>query len=260
MSQALRVLDLTRVLAGPVAGRFLAAYGAEVLRIDPPDWDEPAVIPEVTLGKRCARLDLKSAEGRPIFEALLSETDVLLHGYRRDALEKLGYDGQALRRIRPGLLDASLNAYGWTGPWTGRRGFDSLVQMSSGIADHGMRMSKTDKPTPLPVQAIDMATGYLLAAAVLRALNNQRTSGVVQSARLSLARVAGLLGTSARDHLGPGIAPETENDLAANIEHTDWGPSHRPQFPLQIEGFDAFWDHPARNLGTAPPEWLSDSA
>jgi crotonobetainyl-CoA:carnitine CoA-transferase CaiB-like acyl-CoA transferase len=90
-----------------------------------------------------------------------------------------------------------------------------------------MRMSKTDKPTPLPVQAIDMATGYLLAAAVLRALNNQRTSGVVQSARLSLARVAGLLGTSARDHLGPGIAPETENDLAANIEHTDWGPVAR---------------------------------
>lgn len=256
--QGLRVLDLTRVLAGPVAGRFLAAYGAEVLRLDPPGWDEPGVVPEVTLGKRCARLDLKSPDGRAAFERLLAGADVLLHGYRRDALARLGYDAESLRRIRPGLMDVSLNAYGWTGPWTGRRGFDSLLQMSSGIADYGLRLSQADKPVPLPVQALDMATGYLMAAAVLHAVNENRAHGATLSARLSLARTAHLLVGSKRGDLGPGIEAETEADLAQTMEHTDWGPARRPRFPLRVAGICARWDHPARELGSAPAEWLAE--
>lgn len=251
----LKVLDLTRVLAGPVAGRFLAGYGAEVLRIDPPDWNEPGVIPEVTLGKRCARLDLKQPEGRAVFERLLGEADVLLHGYRTDALANLGFDGERLRQINPGLIDVSLNAYGWSGPWTGRRGFDSLVQMSSGIADYGMRMSNSEKPVPLPVQALDMATGYLLAAAVLHALNQQARTGAVSSARLSLARTAHLLAGSRRAGLGDGIAAETEADLDPRIEETAWGPARRPKFPLAVEGAAAGWDLPARDLGWSEPAW-----
>jgi|GEM_PF-223291 len=134
-----RVLDLTRVLAGPVASRFLAGLGAEVLRIDPPGWDEPGVIPEVCLGKRCARLDLKDPPGRERFEELLRHADVLIHGYRGDALENLGFDAEVRQDLAPGLVDVSLNAYGWSGPWRNRRGFDSLVQMSTGIAEAGMR-------------------------------------------------------------------------------------------------------------------------
>ena len=129
-----RVLDLTRILAGPIATRFLAGFGAEVLRIDPPNWDEPRIAPEVTLGKRWARLDLSGAGGREHWLALLSQADVVIHGYRPDALERLGLGVETRRRARPGLIDVSLDAYGWTGPWAGRRGFDSLVQMSSGIA------------------------------------------------------------------------------------------------------------------------------
>ena len=87
----IRVLDLTRVLAGPVATRFLAGFGADVLRIDPPGWDEPGVIPEVTLGKRCARLDLRRKRDREVFERLLASADVLVHGYRPDALSRLGW-------------------------------------------------------------------------------------------------------------------------------------------------------------------------
>ncbi len=251
----LKVLDLTRVLAGPVAGRFLAAYGAEVLRIDPPDWDEPGVVPEVTLGKRCTRLNIKTAEGRATFEKLLAEADVLLHGYRRDALERLGFGSEGLRRINPGLIDVSLNAYGWTGPWTGRRGFDSLVQMSSGIADYGMRKAGAEKPTPLPVQALDMATGYLMAAAVLHALAENRQHGSVLSARLSLARTACLLTASKRGDLGPGIAAETEADLDPRIEDTGWGPARRPYWPLAIAGIGAAWPFPARGLGWSGPVW-----
>jgi len=189
----LKVLDLTRVLAGPVATRFLAGYGADVLRIDPPSWNEPGVIPEVTLGKRCARLDLALATDRAIFEGLLAQADVLVHGYRPAALERQGFGEQCRRRLNPGLIDVALDAYGWTGPLAGRRGFDSLVQMSSGIAHHGMQMRGASKPVPLPVQALDHATGYLMAAAVVRALIARLNEGRALQARLSLARTAKLL-------------------------------------------------------------------
>ena len=85
-----RVLDMTRILAGPIATRFLAGFGADVLRIDPPGWDEPTIAPEVTLGKRCARLDLRDSGDRENWLALLAQADVVIHGYRPDALERLG--------------------------------------------------------------------------------------------------------------------------------------------------------------------------
>jgi len=154
-----RVLDLTRVLAGPVATRFLAAFGANVLRIDPPNWDEPGVIPEVTFGKRCAGLDLRDADDRSRFAELLRTADILVHGYRPGALEGLGFGKTERWQLNPGLIDVCLDAYGWTGPWARRRGFDSLVQMSTGIADAGMRIEGLEKPCPLRVQALDQATG-----------------------------------------------------------------------------------------------------
>lgn len=117
--QGLRVLDLTRILAGPVATRFLAGYGADVLRIDPPGWEEPGTVPEVVLGKRCARLDLKSAEGLATLERLLVGADVLIHGYRADALARLGLDAERRRQLNPTLVDVSLDAYGWSGPLAG---------------------------------------------------------------------------------------------------------------------------------------------
>ena len=127
----LRVLDLTRILAGPVATLFLAGYGADVLRIDPPQWEE-ALAAEVTLGKRCGRLDAKSAAGLERLRGLVSEADVVVHGYRPGVLAALGLSDDERDLIRPGLIDVSLDAYGWSGPWAARRGFDSLVQMSCG--------------------------------------------------------------------------------------------------------------------------------
>lgn len=252
----IKILDLTRVLAGPVASRFLAGYGADVLRIDPADWDEPGVIPEVTLGKRCAGLDLKNKADRTVFEALLREADVFLHGYRADALDNLGYGAEALRRINPGLIDVALNAYGWSGPWSNRRGFDSLMQMSSGIADYGMKMSGADRPVPLPVQALDHATGYLLAAAVVHGLSQRAGNGEVLSARLSLARTAHLLCASKRGNLHPSLSPEDRNDLAPEMEYTGWGPAQRIAFPLKINGLTPSWDYPAGPLRSSRPTWL----
>jgi hypothetical protein len=252
----LKVLDLTRVLAGPVATRFLAGYGADVLRIDPTDWSEPGVIPEVTLGKRCARLDLRTADDRAIFSALLAQADVLVHGYRPAALERLGFGEAVRRRLNPGLVDVALDAYGWTGPLAGRRGFDSLVQMSAGIADRGMRWKGADQPVPLPVQALDHATGYLIAAAVVRGLIHRLADGGVATARLSLARTALLLAHMSDDASTTApLAPATDADLATTLEQTTWGPVRRYRPPVAIDGAPMAWDRPASALGSAPATW-----
>jgi crotonobetainyl-CoA:carnitine CoA-transferase CaiB-like acyl-CoA transferase len=250
-------MDLTRVLAGPIASRFLAAFGADVLRIDPPDWDE-AVVPEVTLGKRCARLDLHAAEARAIFERLLSGADVLLHGYRPGALEGLGYDAQTRRKLAPGLIDVSLDAYGWRGPWATRRGFDSLVQMSSGIAECGMRRTAASKPVPLPVQALDHATGYLMAAAAIRGLTLRMKHGNGSTGRLSLARTAKLVIERPNNGEEASLAAETKSDRSPQIELTDWGQAQRIKPPVQIAGIPMRWELPARKLGSAAPRWRDE--
>ncbi|MEQ1889420.1 MAG: CoA transferase [Alphaproteobacteria bacterium] len=250
-----RVLDLTRVLAGPIASRFLAGFGADVLRIDPPDWDEPGIVPEVTPGKRCARLDLKTAAGRAIFEALLTQADVFLHGYRGDALDRLGYGATVRRALSPGLIDVSLCAYGWSGPWALRRGFDSLVQMSCGVADAGMRWKQAAKPTPLPVQALDHGTGYLLAAAVIRGITQRLMNVNSLSARLSLARTAKLLtGMGVYEAEAP-LAAENFFDIASPLEGTDWGNAKRLKPPVTIRDAPFYWTLPARALGTSAPAW-----
>ena len=251
----IKVLDLTRVLAGPTASRFLAGLGAEVLRIDPPTWNEPGVVPEMTLGKRCARLDLQVPADRAVFESLLKDADILLHGYRADALENLGFGVERRSQLAPGLIDVCLNAYGWSGPWQNRRGFDSLVQMSSGIAEAGQRWKQADKPTPLPVQALDHATGYLMAASAIRLLTERLRNGHGGSARLSLARTAKLLiecgsGTS------EALRAEDEQDQGLPLEQTPWGPAHRLLAPLQISGTPLQWALPAMDLGAHRPQWV----
>jgi CoA-transferase family III len=253
--RGLRVLDLTRVLAGPVASRFLAGFGADVLRIDPPDWDEPGVVPEVTLGKRCTRLDLHEAGDRITFEQLLSGADVLLHGYRPGALDRLGFDAQTRRGLSSGLVDVCLDAYGWSGPWAARRGFDSLVQMSTGIADFGMRCAHSAKPVPLPVQALDHATGYLMAAAAIRGIMLRMRQGNGCEARLSLARTAKLVVEHPADREEETFASEAESDRSPEIELTDWGTAQRIVPPVQIAGVPMWWDLPARKLGSEAPEW-----
>jgi crotonobetainyl-CoA:carnitine CoA-transferase CaiB-like acyl-CoA transferase len=254
-----RVLDLTRVLAGPAATRLLAGWGAEVLRIDPLDWEEPALEIEMTLGKRCARLDLRSTRGRSQLLELLRSTDVLVHGYRPGALEGLGLGAGILQEARPGLVDVSLSAYGWSGPWWQRRGFDSLVQMSSGIAAAGRALTGEDTPAPLPVQALDHATGYIMAAAALSGLRLRQTEGVGSRWRTSLARTAQLLiGAGVRtpeQQPTTSIAPPT---ASSEVELTTWGPARRIAPPLLLAGAPLHWSLPARALGTDEPRW-SDS-
>jgi len=187
--EGIRVLDLTRVIAGPVAGRDLAFAGAEVLRVDSPR------LPEIGWqhldtgqGKRSTRLDLASPADAATFDELLADADVLVTGYRPGALAAFGLTPETLAERHPGLVVGSVSAWGETGPWAERRGFDSIVQAASGIA----RIESEDgiRPGALPAQALDHSAGHLLAAGIVRALSVQRTHGGTHSVSVSLARVA----------------------------------------------------------------------
>ncbi|HWM35159.1 MAG TPA: CoA transferase [Pseudolysinimonas sp.] len=249
----LRVLDLTRVLAGPAATRLLAGLGAEVLRIDPPGWNEPGVEQEMTLGKRTARLDVRDPAGLAVLAGLLSEADVLVHGYRRDALEGIGLGDEERAALRPGLVDVALDAYGWSGPWADRRGFDSLVQMSTGIAGSGLRAGTADAPTPLPVQALDQATGYLMAAAALAGLTRRLADGAGSRWRLSLARTA--LELERARALPAGKPGDPADPPAPTPLDTAWGPALLLLPPFRVGATELRWERGCRPLGGDAPSW-----
>jgi hypothetical protein len=253
----IRVLDLTRVIAGPIGTRFLACYGADVLRVDPPGFAEvPACLPETTAGKHTAFLGLTTLAGRSTFERLVATADVLVTGLRADALSKLGYDEATLRTLNPSLILVSHNAYGWSGPWRDRRGFDSLVQMSCGIAAAGAQAAGSDKPVPLPVQALDHATGYLIAAAVGRALTRRLSTARTSRVRASLIGTANLLWSLPR----PEVMPPSPSpaDFPLEDASTAWGPARRVPVPGQIAGTPPHWSVDAGPLGRHAPAWTRD--
>ena len=197
-----RVLDLTRVIAGPVATRTLAAWGGEVLRLDSPHLPEiPAQALDTLPGKRSALLDFAEPSGRARLEELLAEADVVVQGYRPGALSRYGLSPDALTQRHPHLSVVTLSAWGATGPWAARRGFDSLVQCPTGIAvaegTHG-------NPGSLPAQVLDHATGYLAAAATMLALAGVERGEPPRTVQLSLAQAAQWLtspGTNEREPL-----------------------------------------------------------
>ena len=262
-----RVLDLTRVLAGPVATRTLALLGADVLRVDPPEWSEPSLEPDMTLGKRCTRLDTDDVEDRAELLALLAEADILVHGYRPGALDSMGLDAATLRRVRPGLVEVQIDAYGYSGPWAGRRGFDSLVQMSSGIAHVGMLQAAAEEPVPLPVQALDHATGWFAAAAALRGVARARHTGAGSVSRLSLARTAlelqslrdaMLTSQASADASSAFPAAPAPSTLPSRKIDTFWGETLVLDPPLSVAGVRIETFVAPRPLGSDEPAWQVD--
>ncbi|WP_433201430.1 CoA transferase [Dactylosporangium sp. CS-047395] len=181
----MRVLDLTRVIAGPVGTRMLAALGADVLRVDDPNRPElPLHAVDGTIGKASTLLDAATPDGRRTLDYLAGEADVIVTGYRPGAMRKLGLAPDQIAGRHPGKVVATLSAWGTGEIWGNRRGFDSLVQVATGI---GWACSADgERPGALPCQLLDHATGYLLAAGVLEAL----TAGEGAHVSVSLARTA----------------------------------------------------------------------
>ena len=183
-----RVADLTRVIAGPICGRTLAAHGADVLRIHPPHLPEvPVLAMDGGRGKRCAHVDLRDARDRRAFDALVEDADVFVQGFRPGGLASLGYAPEVVAERRPGIVYVTLSAWGETGPWAGRHGFDSLVQTASGIVTEGSDAKGVETPVPLPCQALDHSTGYLAAFGTMAGLARRATLGGSWLVRVSLA-------------------------------------------------------------------------
>jgi crotonobetainyl-CoA:carnitine CoA-transferase CaiB-like acyl-CoA transferase len=253
-----RVLDLSRVIAGPVAGRTLAAHGADVLLISGPDL--PA-IPWLTIdtgrGKLSAFAGLKSEQGRGVLRDLLAQADIFSQGYRPRALATLGFSPEDAARINPGIVYVSLSAYGHAGPWAERRGFDSLVQTSTGFNHAEGQAAGIEGPKELPAQMLDHATGYLMAFGAMMAKARQAREGGSWHVRVSLAQTGRWLwnlgrvadGLKTEDLKGEAVGPFIEEVPSG------FGPLRAVRHSAILSKTPAFWARPAMPLGSHPPQW-----
>jgi crotonobetainyl-CoA:carnitine CoA-transferase CaiB-like acyl-CoA transferase len=264
--EGVRVLDLTRIIAGPVAGRTLAAHGADVLLVNGPHL--PNIAPLVIdngRGKRSATLDLREDAACETLRALARDTDIFVQSYRPGALAARGFAPEELARLRPGIVCVSISAYGHRGPWRERRGFDSLVQSASGIvwtesveASRGRGVEPFESPRPLPCQALDHATGYLAAFGAMVALARRATEGGSWHVRVSLAQTGRWLQTMGRVEAGQRVPDPRAHDLADCLETLD-SPFGRLRVAASAEQLSLTPPHFARPpvpIGTDVPAWL----
>lgn len=261
--EGVRVLDLTRVIAGPVAGRTLAAHGADVLCITSPKLPSiPVLVVDTGRGKRTAHVDLDTHPGIATLQALVADADVFMQGYRPGGLASRGFSEDALVALRPGIIVATLSAYGATGPWEARRGFDSLTQNANGMnweeAEAANPGAPVERPKELPAQANDHAAGYLLALGTMIALARRATEGGSWRVRTSLAEVGHWLQSLPRVAGGPLAADLTGADVAdlLEISASGFGPLSAVRHAAQLSETPARWDLPAMPLGSHAPAWL----
>jgi crotonobetainyl-CoA:carnitine CoA-transferase CaiB-like acyl-CoA transferase len=248
-----RVLDLTRVIAGPSATRLLGALGADVLRIDPPRYPEllDAHL-DADFAKRSAVVDLADGDQLARVRELAAAADVVVLGYRAAALARFGLDPAALRADHPQLAVVSLNAWGRGGPWADARGFDSIVQAACGIAEiYGSEHDGVWRPGALPVQALDYATGLGIAAAAV-ALLAARRRGVTGSVHLSLAATAHELLTAP-----PPVGTEARTlPVAHRQAQSPHGVLGYVPPPLLLGGAQLEYPQAPERYGSASLEWL----
>jgi hypothetical protein len=250
----LRVLELTRILAGPVAGRTLAAYGADVLLINGPHLPNVDAIADTSRGKRSAQLDLREAAGVESLRALVRGADVFLQGYRPGALAARGFAPEQLARLRPGIVAVSLSAYGDEGPWAGKRGFDSLVQSATGLNLAEAEAFGETTPRALPLQALDISAGFLLAFGALAALHRQRREGGSWHVRVSLAGVGRWLDSLGRVDGGPAAAwPDV--DAAMEASDSGFGPLVAVRHAARFSATPACWQRPSMPPGSHAAAW-----
>ncbi len=254
----IRVLDLTRVIAGPVCGRTLAAHGADVLLITGPHlYNMPGLVIDTGRGKLSAQLDLREEAGREQLRGLLAEADVMVQGYRPGAIAARGFGPAESAAIRPGIVYVSLCAYGFSGPWKDRRGFDSLTQTASGFNAAEAEAAGQDGPKPLPVQALDHASGHLLAAGAVAGLYRRATEGGSWHVRVSLARTGHWLRGLGRVADGLARAKPAHADIAGFLgESTSgFGTLSAVRHAAVLSATPARWPRPSVKPGTHPPRW-----
>jgi hypothetical protein len=255
-----RVLDLTRVLAGPTCARMLAEQGADVLKISAAHIAASGDMEiDTGIGKRSAFLDLRRPADAQALRALVAEgrCDIFSQSYRPGALAGRGLGAEALAALRPGIVVVELSAWGRQGPWSGRRGFDTIVQSSSGMA----LVQGAGQPQLQPVSAIDYVSGYLMAFGAITALLRRAREGGSWRVRVSLARTGkwivdrGLLDAAAVADLPRALL---EEDIAR------WSAETPSPFGLvrhlapvaQLSETPGRWERPSVPLGHDEAEWL----
>jgi crotonobetainyl-CoA:carnitine CoA-transferase CaiB-like acyl-CoA transferase len=249
----LRVLELTRILAGPVAGRTLAAYGADVLLINSPRLPNIDAIADTSRGKLSAHIDLDESAGRAALSNLVRGAHVFMQGYRPGALAARGLAPEDVATLSPGIVAVSLSAYGAPGPWSGRRGFDSLVQTATGFNLAEAQAFGVGAPKALPLQILDYAAGYLLAFGTQVALLRQASEGGSWHVQVSLAGVGGWLrGLGRVDGLQakqPPIEPYLETEASG------FGRLQVVRHAARFSATPARWRRPSMPPGSHPPRW-----
>ena len=252
-----KVLDLTRIIAGPVCGRTLAAHGADVLLVTAAHL--PSMLPLVIdsgRGKLSTSLDLREPSARGTLARLVRDADVFVQGYRPGAIAAHGFSPREVARIRPGIIYVSLCAYGHEGPWAKRRGFDSLVQTASGLNEAEAKAFGSSEPKALPAQELDHATGYLLAFAAISALARQVQQGGSWHVRCSLAQtgywfrqLGRVDGTKCPDPRSADV-----RDLLNEVP-SGFGQLTAVRHAATMSDTPPRWTRPSVPLGTHPPVW-----
>lgn len=253
-----RVLDLSRVIAAPVAGRTLAQHGADVLAVSAAHLPNiPLLVIDTGRGKRSARLDLRDAAEHAQLLSLVGDADVFLQAYRPGALAAQGFSAEALCALRPGLIHVTLSAHGHAGPWAQRRGFDSLVQSATGIAWEEGAAAGQQGPGKLPCQALDHATGYLAAFGAMVALQRRAREGGSWLVRVSLAQTGHWLQSMGRTDSGVPPRELTEEEIAPWRHDMDspFGAVSAIAPVEQMPATPARFALPPVPLGTHAPAW-----
>jgi len=258
-----RVLDLTRVIAGPTCGRTLAEHGADVLKISAehlPSLGRQEY--DTGHGKLSAYLDLRDPKQDEILRGLVREADVFSQGYRPGTLAGRGYSPEALAELRPGIVAVSLSAFGHAGPWAARRGFDTVIQTVSGITHRQGEVFPGAVPGPqfYLVSAIDFLTGYLMAFGAMVALGRRAREGGSWLVRISLAQVGRWL-------VSRGEVPEAQlKDIAKDFTREEldrWSMTSRTPAGrlrhlapvLRMSETPPHWARTMVPLGYNRPEW-----
>ena len=250
----LRVLELTRILAGPICGRTLAAYGADVLLVNSPNLPNIEAVPDTSRGKLSAHLDLKTQAGKAQLIKLLGDAHVFVQGYRPGGLAALGVGPQDAARLRPGIVYVSLSAYGHDGPWAERRGFDSLVQTATGFNRAEADAFGSDAPKPLPYQIFDYASGFLMAFGAAAALLKQHTEGGSWHVRVALAQTAHWVRSLGR--FAPDLAtPRPNFEELAQDYPSSFGTLRGMPHAARFSATPPRWTRPSVPPGTNPAEW-----
>ncbi|WP_309246664.1 CoA transferase [Ramlibacter montanisoli] len=253
--EGVRVLDLTRILAGPVGGRALAAYGADVMLVNAPHLPNIEAIADTSRGKRSALVDLRTPEGRAAMDDLVAGAHVFVQGYCPGALHRLGYGPEQLALRRPGIVCVSLSAYGPQGPWKDRRGFDSLVQTATGFnLAEAEAAGDPGRPRALPMQILDEASGYLIAFGAAAALRRQQLEGGSWHVQVSLAQTGHWLRQLGRVPNGFAVTPP---ELEPLLETTAsrYGALRAVRHSAGLGRTPALWRRPSERPGDSEARW-----